>query len=765
MLTGRGRYVDDVQVPGTLHVAFVRSLIAHGRLLGVDTADAKTLPGVHAVLTAADLNGKVREWWAGLAGPPSAAPYPPHRALADGDVRFVGDPIAVVVADSRAIAEDAAELVVADIEPLPALVDAAAAAASTDVLVHPELGTNVARAVVAGPDPELDEIFATAPHVVEQTFRQARAAHVPMEPRGIVARWDRWDERMRIWSSTQNPYEVRAFCARLLGLPEPRVHATIGDVGGGFGQKVCVSKEEACVMLAAHHLGRPLKWVEDRWENLVAAGHGRDDAITIALALDDDGRMLGLRAHLTENVGAYPCSGIGSSAGFVGIMLPGPYRIPKVSFSATAAFTNTGGRVSYRGPWLMESVGREQIIDHAARQLGWDPVELRRRNLVRADDLPYRTATGQRYDSVTVDQTLEQALIAIDYDGFRAEQARARADGRLLGIGVSAFVEPSGIASPGPLASEGVLVRIEPAGGITVFTGAANCGNSIETTLAQIVADRLGCEPVDVTLVQGDSDATPIGNGMGGSRNAPIFGSATFEAATRLRDKVISVAAAHLEAAPDDLTIESSQVFVRGTPSRGVSFADLARQAYHHPRRLPEGVEAGLEMLVRFASAEPFTWSNACHIATCEVDAETGQVTLLRYVVSEDCGAIINPMVVDGQIAGGVAQGIGGVLFEQMAYDQDGNPLTTTFLDYLLPASGEMPSIECHHIETPSNQPGGFRGMGEGGAIGAPPAVANAVTDALGPAAGSLTTFPFRPSDILDALEPPSVRSSSPTTD
>jgi carbon-monoxide dehydrogenase large subunit len=473
-----------------------------------------------------------------------------------------------------------------------------------------------------------------------------------------------------------------------------------------------------------------------------------------------------LRAHLIENVGAYPSSGIGSSAGFVGTMLPGPYRIPKVAFSATAVFTTTGGRVSYRGPWLMESVGREQIIDHAARQLGLDPLELRRRNVVRADDLPYQTATGQRYDSITVDQTLEQAITAIDYDGFRVEQARARADGRLLGIGVSTYVEPSGIAPPGALATEGVLLRIEPAGGVTIFTGAASCGNSIETTLAQIVADRLGCDIADVALVQGDSDATPVGNGMGGSRNAPIFGGATYEAATRLREKVISVAADQLEAAPDDLTIEASQVFVRGTPSRGVSFAALARLAYHNPSRLPEGMDAGLEILVRFAPAEPFTWSNACHIATCEVDAETGHVTLLRYVVSEDCGAIINPMVVDGQIAGGVVQGIGGVLFEHMAYDDDGTPLTTTFLDYLVPGSSEVPSIECHHTETPSSQPGGFRGMGEGGAIGAPAAVANAIADALGPAAGSLTTFPFRPSDILDALERASslAQASSPAT-
>jgi carbon-monoxide dehydrogenase large subunit len=751
MLTGRGRYLDDMDMPGLLHVAFVRSHVAHGRIRDIDVSEAARLPGVHAVLTAADLNHAVKEWWAGLAGPPPV-PYPPNRALADVDVRFVGDPIVMVVARDRYIAEDAAELVDVTIETLPALVDAESALSELEVLVHPELGTNVARAADARPDPALDSIFRDASYVIEMTFRQARAAHAPMEPRGIIASWDAPAGEMRILSSSQNPYEVRAFCARLTGVPEHRIHASIGDVGGGFGQKVCVSKEEACIMLASHRLGRPLKWVEDRWENLVAAGHGRDDSMTLGLALDSDGTMLALRGRLIENVGAYPSSGVGSSGGMVAMMLPGPYRIPKQSVSSVAVFTNTPGRVSYRGPWLMESVAREQLVDAAARRIGMDPLELRRRNVIRPEDLPYRTATGQVYDSVSAFEVMEQAAAAVGYDEFRVSQKAARANGRLNGIGLSLYVEPSGIAPPGPLATEGVVLRVEPAGGVTLFTGAANCGNSIETTLAQIVADRLGCDIADVAVVQGDSAATPVGNGMGGSRNAPIFGSATWEAAGRLYDRIVAVAAHHLEASPEDMTTEHGAAFVRGTPSRRVSFAELARVSYQSPA-LPDGMDLGLEVLYRFGSEAPFTWTTACHVAICEVDPDTGQVDLTRFLVSEDCGTLINPMVVDGQIAGGVVQGVGGVLYEHMVYDADGNPLTASFMDYLLPTSAEVPFIECHHLQTPSRQPGGFRGMGEGGAIGSPPAVANAVADALAGPDPAVVAFPFRPCDVLARLD------------
>jgi carbon-monoxide dehydrogenase large subunit len=530
------------------------------------------------------------------------------------------------------------------------------------------------------------------------------------------------------------------------------VHASIDDVGGGFGQKVCVSKEEACVMIAAYHLAQPVKWIEDRWENLVTAGHGRDDAITVALALDDDGRMLGMRAHLVEDVGAYPPSGVGSSAGFVGVMLPGPYRIPRSRCSATAYFSNTGGRVSYRGPWLMESVGREQLLDDVAREIGMDPVELRRRNVVGAADVPYRTATGMVYDDVAIDGCLEEVVRIADYETIRRQQRELRRQGRHVGVGVSLYVEPSGVAAQGSLTTEAVLLRIERSGIVTLMTGGASCGNSIETTFAQIAADRLGCDVDAIAIIQGDTAATPSGSGMGGSRFAPVFGGAVWNASGELRQKVAAVAAHMLEASVEDIEVESGRAYVRGTPGIALDFAAVASRAYDSPRALPEGMSPGLEVMLRFAPANPFTWSAACHLCVCEVDPILGTVDVQRYVVAEDCGVVINPLVVHGQVAGGVVQGIGGVLHEHFAYDDIGNPLTTTFMDYLLPTASDVPFIECHHIETPSFQPGGFRGMGEGGAIGAPPAVANAIADALAPLGVRLTNFPIRPSDIVDAI-------------
>jgi carbon-monoxide dehydrogenase large subunit len=572
-----------------------------------------------------------------------------------------------------------------------------------------------------------------------------------METHGIVAAWDAWLQEMQLWSASQNAHEVRAFCGRLLGLPEHRVHSMTGDVGGGFGQKVCVSKEEACVMLAAHALGVPLKWIEDRWENLLCGGHGRNDSMTVGLALDGDGRMLAIRGHLVEDVGAYPPSGTGSSAGFVGVMLPGPYRIPHVAFSSVSVYTNTGGRVAYRGPWLMETVGREQIVDAAAHELGIDPMDLRRRNIVGTGEMPYTTASGQTYDGIALEETLEAAAAGVGYDELRRLQAELRAEGRFVGIGCSAYVEPSGIAVAG-LATEAVAIRVEPTGTVTVLAATSSTGNSVETTIPQIVADRLGCDVDAVRLVQGDTAATPFGNGMGGSRNAPVFGAAAHKAADELREKLLDLAAHALEAAVGDLETAAGRVSVRGTPTRGVTFAELAAIAYRSPAAMPDGMQPGLEVTYRFSPPNAFTWSDACHVCMCEVDAGTGQVTLLRYLVAEDCGVVINPMVVAGQVAGGVAQGIGQVLHEALLHDADGNPITTTFMDYLLPTSTEVPFVETVHVETPSTNPGGFRGMGEGGAIGAPAAVANAVNDALSPLGVALTSFPFRPSDIIDRI-------------
>ncbi len=551
--------------------------------------------------------------------------------------------------------------------------------------------------------------------------------------------------------STQGPHGARGFLSRALGIPENRIRVIMGDVGGAFGQKMFMVPDELAVVLAGRRLGRPVKWIEDRRENLMAGLHARDDRMTVSFAVDADAKILGVRAELIENVGAFPAPG--SSAGmFVGLVLPGPYRIGRLGFSAKAAYTNTCGKCSYRGPWMMETVAREQMMDVVARQIGIDPLEFRRRNVVTAADLPYTTAAGMYYDDISTAESLEQAAEMIGYDALRAEQEAARADGRLVGIGLSLYVEPSGL-SIGSLSSEAATVSVSVNGQVQAVMSSASHGQSVETTVAQVVADELGIDFGEVTVIQGDTAATPYGPGTGGSRSAVICSGAAREAAGEVRTKLLEIAAHALEASPDDLEISGGRVSVAGAPTQGLTVAEVARIAYTQPEALPPGMKMGLEAHSRYRPSAPFTWSNSAHACLAEVDRVTGAVTLLRYVVSEDCGVMINPTVVEGQIAGGVVQGIGGVLYEHMAYDADGNPLSTTFVDYLLPTAAEVPTIEYGHIETPAtSNPGGHKGMGEGGAIGSPPAIVNAVCDALAPLGVRLTTQPLTPAAIVGAI-------------
>jgi carbon-monoxide dehydrogenase large subunit len=420
-----------------------------------------------------------------------------------------------------------------------------------------------------------------------------------------------------------------------------------------------------------------------------------------------------------------------------------------LSFTNQAVYTNTCGRCAYRGPWLFETVAREQMMDVVARATGLDPLELRRVNVLTDDDLPYTSATGVRYERISPAKTLEQAAELIDYDGFRREQAAARAAGRYLGLGLSLYVEP--IQTRGVLGSEGAILRIEPTGEIMLIMGTASHGQSVETTMAQIVADELGCDPESIVFLQGDTAVTPWGPGTGGSKTAVIAAGAAHLAAGKMRDKLMRVAEHVLEVSASDLQLSGGRVHVKGDPEAGASFAKLAEAAYLNPAALPADIEPGLLVSAR-SVAPPSTLSNACHACTVEVDVHTGEVTILRYVVSEDCGRMINPMVVEGQIAGGVAQGVGGVLLEHMVYDAEGNPLTTTFMDYLLPTACEVPDIEYGHVVTPGDTAGGFKGMGEGGAIGSPPAVINAVADALAPLGARITGTPLGPPQVLAAI-------------
>jgi carbon-monoxide dehydrogenase large subunit len=756
LLTGRGTYVDDIVIPGMLHAAFVRSPVARARIRRLDVEAARAADGVRAVFTAAEFAGHWHDLWSSIAGPDS--PQPPLRLLADGDVRFVGDLVALVVAEDPYLAEDACDLVELDLDVLTPVIDYEQAAADTENLVHPELGTNVAMVIpqlLLAPDaPELEDVFRTAPHVFTETIRQHRSTNVPMEPRGIVSSWDPYARQLQIHSSTQNPHEVRAVCARMLRIPEHDIRAVMPDVGGGFGQKGMPSRDELTIVMASVLLGRTVKWIEDRRENLVAANSARCEQATVRMAFDADGRILAASMDYLDDVGAYPLGGTGSTGGMVGFVFPGPYHMPLFGHRATTVYTNTCGRAPYRGPWQMESVAREVMMDIAARGMGIDPLELRRRNVIHGAEMPFTTANGVVYEDVSPADTLEQAAELIGYDAFRAEQEQARRDGRHIGIGIGLYVEPNGFAfSEGGFSSEAATVRVEPTGKVTVSMGCASHGQGLETTVPQVAADHLGVHVDDVVLVQGDTAVVPFGGGTGGSRSAVLLSGAVGEACNRARQKIVEIAAHVMEAAPGDLDVHHGVVVMKGTPARSVTVAEVARIAYLDPDRLPPDLEPGLEVSARVRPRSIQTHSNSCHMAICEVDARTARPTVHRFVVSEDCGVVINPMIVEGQIAGGVVQGLGGVFYEHMSYDDAGNPQATTFMDYLLPSAHDVPVIEYGHLETPAHSnPGGHKGMGEGGAIGSVPALINAVGDALAPLGVVVKDQPLGPRQIFELL-------------
>ncbi|HWS44633.1 MAG TPA: xanthine dehydrogenase family protein molybdopterin-binding subunit, partial [Acidimicrobiia bacterium] len=670
--------------------------------------------------------------------------------LAGDEVRFAGDPVALVVAESLALAHDAAELVDVDYEPLPPVVDYTTAA-SSDTLVHAAHGSNVVGELAGLPLGAMQDEIDGAAHVVTETIFQQAYVPAPMEGRGLIVDYSRSGE-LTIYAATQAPHEVRMFCARLLGIPEHRIRVIMRDTGGGFGQKIIVQRDEMCLMLAAPKVGAPLKWVEDRRENLLAAGKSRQEHGTATMAFDDAGHITAAHLDFVQDCGAYPSPWPVMTAAAVGVFFPGPYRIPRAGFAVKTLYTNTVGRTAYRGPWQFESLAREVLLDIAARRIGIDPAELRRRNLLCHDDLPYTNPNGMTYDSISPLETLEQALQILDYDAFRAEQAAAREAGRHLGVGIATYVEAS-TPGYGYYGTEAATIRVEPSGTVNVYIAGGSTGNSLETTVVQLAADALGADIADIHTIQGDTAVTGFGAGAAGSRSGSMTAGAIRETAGILRDRIRAIAAHRLEASVDDIELAESRAFVRGTPAIGISLGEIAALAYFQPEALPPGVPAGLEASARYAASARTIWVNATHVCTCEVDAETGRVELLRYIVSEDCGPMINPDVVEGQIAGGVVQGIGGALYEHLAYDDDGNPLATTFMDYLVPSAAEVPSIEYGHIETPSPGPGGFKGVGEGGAIGAPPAVVNAVADALAPFGVTITRLPLSPARIIELLK------------
>ncbi len=746
LLTGRGGFVDDISRPGMLHACFVRSPFARARINGIDASAALALPGVRAVFTAADLNPDVREAWHAVAG--KDVPDTPRPPLADGEAKFVGDPVALIVAENRYLAEDALELVDVDYEPLPAVVDFTSAQ-SSDVLVHDAYPNNVAGGMGGAPPDE--EVFASAACVVQEHVYQQIYAPVPIETRGLVVEWAPASEELTVWASTQTPHELRAFCARLLGIAAQRVRVIMRDTGGGFGQKVVPMREDMCMILAARKVPGALKWIEDRRENLMSAGQARHVDGTARMAFDQDGNIAAADIDFVQDVGAYPTPYPVLTTAAIGMFFPGPYRVPKASFKYQTVFSNTSGLAAYRGPWQFESLAREILLDIAARKMHIDPVELRRRNLLRRDEMPYFNPNGMPYDHVAPIETFEQAVKILDHEGFRREQAEALAQGRYLGLGFSAYIEPTGAAT-GHLGTEGASIRIEPTGKINVYVNGGSSGNSLETTVVQLTADALGAEIADVATIQGDTAITPYGAGTQGSRSGPMTAGAVDEAGRILREKIVALAAHRLKVAESEVELAHSTASVRGDPSKRVTFGELAYLAHYSPQMLPRGMSPELEATARYVARAPILWSNATHACTCEVDVATGKVTLLRYIVSEDVGPMINPTIVEGQIAGGTVQGIGGALMEDLAYDADGNPLATTFVDYLLPTTTEVPPIEFGHVEIPGPGPGGYKGAGEGGAIGSVPAVINAINDALAPLGVTITRLPASPAAIASLL-------------
>jgi aerobic carbon-monoxide dehydrogenase large subunit len=744
LLTGRGTYVDDVELPGMLHVAFVRSPIARGRIRSMDTSAALDLPGVYAIYTARDLARFKIDMLSFFLSRPVISILP----LAADRVAYVGDPVALVVAQDRYVAEDAAGLVAVDYEaedPVVTIDDA-----KRGPLVHPGTDTNAAVAMGEEEDREIEKLLCSARHLVTTTIKHQRIAQSPLETRGVVVAKQGAGE-LTIYLSCQSPQMAARYIALAFGLPQTGIRVIAKDVGGSFGLKVQPWREEIAVIAAGMINGRPLKWIEDRLENLTIANQAREQEITLRVAFDADGKLLASYCDYSINNGAYPHGADCNVA--VAIFLWSAYKLPSFGFYARGWYSNTVGLGAYRGPWAMESLARETTLDIAARKLGIDPIEIRRRNLVTRADQPRTTPFGIQLVDITPAECLEALLRKLDVAAFRAEQAAARAVGRHLGLGIAAYIEPTaGSSGIAVLASDVAQLRIEPTGKVTAVLSTHSQGHGTQTTMAQVIAEKLGVPFEDVTVHEDDSSRGGFGAGASGSRQAVAGGGASIKAAELLANKVKRIAAHLLNTEPDNVHIDNGMIRVRGFEDKARSLREIAEVAYGEPERLPPGMEAGLEAQYRYRPP-PITLTSAAHACIVEVDAETGFVSIKRWISSEDCGVIINPAVVEGQIAGGLTQAIGTVLLERVAIDERGNPTAVTFKDYMLPTLSDVPDFEFVHASTPSQAEGGFRGVGEGGCIVGPPTLVNAIADALAPFGALRLELPLTPSKILEVIE------------
>jgi carbon-monoxide dehydrogenase large subunit len=755
LLTGRARFVDDIEVRGTLHGCFVRSPHPHARIRSIDAAKALAMPGVHAVLTARDMPGR-------LATEPIPTPVPSpaitamrtQRALAVEEVCYVGEAIALVVADNRYVAEDAAAAVAVDFERLNAVSDCCEGLADDGAHSHSDLATNVAAVVPMGYG-DVDAAFTGAAHVFAEEIFQHRGAAMTLEGRAVLANYDEASDLLTVWSASQTPHICQRTIADLLERELPSVRVIAPFVGGGFGTKAPFYSEEIVIPVAAMKLGRPVKWIEDRREHFLSATMERDQYWKVAIAVDRIGRIRGLRGTMIHDNGAYLPWGI-IAPYIAATTFPGPYVVPAFRFEATVVLTNRVPSTVVRGAGRPQAVfAMERLMDRVARELGIDRAELRRRNMIRPEQMPYSVGLVFRdgkplvYASGDFPRSQARAVALSDYNGFGARQKSARAAGRYIGIGIANYVEGTGL---GPF--EGVTVRILLSGRVAVATGATTQGQGTHTMLSQIVADRIGCRIEDVAVTAGDTAAISQGVGAFASRQAINAGSSAMIAGENVKAQVVALAARTLGVPATEIDVEEGRAIARGGNKPILTFGELARLAQGMPGfSLGPGQQPGLEHTAYFTPPQA-SYCNGTHVAEVEVDPMTGGVTILNYAVAHDSGNVINPMIVDGQVQGGVAHGVGNALFEFMRYDADAQPLTTTFADYLMPMAGDVPSCVIEHVETPNPlNPLGVKGAGEGGTIPAPAAIVAAIEDALSPFGVHFAEIPLTPDRIVAALK------------
>ena len=759
LITGRGTYVDDVRLVGMVNMVLVRSPHAHANIRNVDTSAAESADGVVAVFTGAQLEEELGSLICGWVVPDTVET--PHPPLAVGKVRCVGDAVAAVAATSAQAAADAATLVQVDYEVLDAVVDMEAAVQDGAAQVHDDAVNNIAfEWEVGGGD--FDAAASDAGVRVTERIINQRLIPNPMEPRGVVADFNPGTNQLTVWTSTQIPHLVRLLLALVTGHPEHQIRVIAPDVGGGFGCKLYLYAEEVIAAILARRLGRPVKWIEGRQENYLATTHGRDHVGEVEIIGDSDGNVTGLRTDIYANMGAYLSTFAPAIPTYLfGLMLVGPYSIDNIQCKVTGVYTTTTPVDAYRGAGRPEATYLvERMIDRYAAEIGMDPAEVRRKNLIPPFEDGHEVATTVIYDSGNYEVALDRALELVGYNDFRAEQASARDAGRYLGIGLSTYVEICGMA-PSAVAYtlgaragvwESALVRVHPTGKVTVFTGSSGHGQGHDTTFAQLAAAELGVDVDDVEVIHGDTDKVQMGTGTFGSRSAVCGGNAIHMSIEKIQDKAKRIAANLLEAAPEDIVNENGQYFVQGAPAEAKTFQEVALAAYWY-ESLPEGTEPGLEAVSIF-DPQNFTWPFGTHIAVVEVDGDTGEVELTKYVAIDDVGNVINPMIVEGMVHGGVVQGVGQALTEEAVYDESGQLITGSMMDYAIPTADSVPSIITDRTTTPSpTNPLGVKGAGETGTIAASPAVMNAVIDALSPFGVTHMNMPAKPEKVWRAMQ------------